>query len=194
MPYSPMQIAEAFVRTGELADALDVLNPHLDQHPDDDEARRLRAAILRRTGGEGDLQTALDDLNALKAPTTDDEVERSILLQGMEDWAGANAAMEKAHTLRPDDERITERYLLTLEKSGQAEQAQALLDRLPKSWRWLQSAGDLAQRQGNRTRAAELYTAALADLMAKMDTDHNAFAANLRQVLILKHETVTGGA
>lgn len=189
MPYSPLQLAEAFIRTGELNDALDALNQHLASLPDDDEARRLRASVLRRTDNDGHLQAALDDLNALENPTAEDIVQRSIILQALDDWPGANAAMEQAHDLKPDDDRITERYLLTLEKSGSPDQAYALVQTLPKSWRWLQIAGELAQRLGDQEAALQSYDAALADLEKKLDTENSAFAANLKQVLLLKRDS-----
>ena len=56
--YSPIELAEAFIRTGELADALDALNPHLEAQPNDETALRLRAAVLMRLPGED-----LEELN-----------------------------------------------------------------------------------------------------------------------------------
>ncbi|MBZ0278924.1 MAG: tetratricopeptide repeat protein, partial [Anaerolineae bacterium] len=46
MGYSPMQLAEAFIKTGELTDALDALNQQLETVPQDDYARRLRSQVL----------------------------------------------------------------------------------------------------------------------------------------------------
>ena len=42
MGYSPLQLAQAFIKTGEIEDALDALNQHLEATPSDDETRRLR--------------------------------------------------------------------------------------------------------------------------------------------------------
>jgi len=194
MPYNALQLAEAFIRAGELADALDALQTHLDANPADDASRRLRVSILRRMPDESHYRAALDDLDHLSSLTADDWVQRSILLQGLNDWSGANTAMEQARHLAPDDERITERYLLTLEKSGQNGDALALLESLPQTWRWLQTAGDIAQRMGDTEAALKHYTAALAHLEARLDTANNAFAANLKEVLLLKRESLTRGA
>jgi tetratricopeptide (TPR) repeat protein len=191
---SALRLAEAFIQAGELDDALNALQGHLAANPADDTARRLRISILRRMNDAGHYQTALDDLDRLTTLTADDEVQRSILLQAMNDWPGANAAMERAHRLAPDNERMTERYLLTLERSGSPDKARTLLESLPNTWRWLQIAGDLAQRMGDKAAAHQYYTAALAHLEEKLDTDNNAFAANLKQVLILKRDALTGGA
>ncbi len=189
MPYNPLQLAEAFIRTGELSDALEALQNHLDANSADDNARRLRVSVLRRLPDEKHYRAALDDLDQLSSQTADDWVQRSILLQGLADWAGANAAMEQARILSPDDERITERYVLTLEKCGKPVEARALLDTLPRTWRWLQIAADLAQRMGDEDAALKAYTAALAHLEAKLDTS-SAFAANLKEVLILKRDSL----
>ncbi|MEO1163713.1 MAG: tetratricopeptide repeat protein, partial [Chloroflexota bacterium] len=46
MAYTPMQLAETFLKTGELEDALDALNQQLEAEPADEEARRLRVQVL----------------------------------------------------------------------------------------------------------------------------------------------------
>jgi tetratricopeptide (TPR) repeat protein len=194
MPYSPLELADAFIRTGELNDALDALNAHLNAHPDDNMARRLRVSVLRRMESTEHYRSALEDLDHLTNPTADDAVERSILLQSLDDWPGANQAMQRAHTLKPEDDRITERYLMTLERSGSPEKARELLQNLPKTWRWLQIAGDLAYRMKDRESAVKCYEAALVHLDAQMDTTANAIAANLKAVLILKRDAVTADA
>lgn len=188
MAYSPLQMAEAFIRAGELMDALEALDRHLSAQAGDDNARRLRAAVLQRLPGEGRQRAALDDLDHLTQPTAEDWVQRSIISQALDDWEAANAAMEQARRLKPDDERMTERYLLTLEKSHREAAAGALLDSLPRTWRWLQLAGDLAGRSGDKKAALACYNAALEHLDQVQDTVHNPFAANLKTVLTLKRD------
>lgn len=194
MAYSALQLADAFIRTGELQDALDALGDHLTANPLDEEALRLRAAVLLRTQNADQYRAALDDLSQLSEPTADDWVQRSILWQALGDWGEANTAMEQAHDLQPAQDRITERYLLTLEKSGQPEAARDLLENLPKTWRWLQIAGDIAAGMQDNTAAESCYAAAVADLETRLDTDSNPFAANLKAVLLLKQQSLTPGA
>src|SRR5690242_19339862 len=79
MPYSPMELADAFIRAGELADALDALNQQLIDQPADDEARRLRAQVLMRIPGEEHVQAALGDLESIASPTQDDNLRRALL-------------------------------------------------------------------------------------------------------------------
>lgn len=194
MAYSAMQLAEAFISAGELVDALDALSGHLDANPGDDAARRLRAGVRLRLEDAAEHRAALADLDALRSLDADDYVQRSIVLQRIGDLGAANAAMEQARALKPDDDRILERYLTTLELSGQREAARKLVNTLPKTWRWQQIAGDLAREAGDLQAAAVHYTTALDQLEQKMDTVHDAFGANLKAVLVLKRDAVTQGA
>jgi tetratricopeptide (TPR) repeat protein len=179
-------MAEAFIRFGEFDDALHVLNSHLEAHPSDDEARRLRAGILMRLPPQESQQQALADLDALIAPGADDFVQRSVIGQQQGDWAAANAAMQQAYSLQPQDERIIERYTFTLENIGDEAQIAALLAQAPRTWRWLQLAGDHATRRADYSTAIEHYTAALHDLDTRMDTHANPISRALRGTLLSK--------
>lgn len=189
MNYSPLQLAEAFIQTGELTDALDALNNHLSDKPADDEAWRLRAAVLMRLPTEAELRRALADLDSVSVVSADDWVKRSIILGRLEDWGAASAAMQQAHQMRPDDERISERYIETLAKSRQVAQAFSLLAALPRTWRWLQIAGDLARAAGDAQAAARDYSEAIAHLDSQLDTINNEIAANLKAILVMKLES-----
>lgn len=173
-------MAEAFIQAGELADALDALDTHLAAHPGDDTARRLRAAARARLGGETNWRAALADLDALSDRTATDEVQRAILLLHVNDAAGARAALARARELAPDDERILERYIDTLDTAD----ARALVDTLPKTWGWLKKAGDLAALAGDLEAAVAHYTAALERLNCIAPVD-NAVLANQRALLAL---------
>jgi tetratricopeptide (TPR) repeat protein len=183
---SPMNMAEAFIRFGEFDDALQVLNAHLEANPADDEARRLRAGVLMRLPLIESQQQALTDLDALVTPTADDFVQRSVIWQQQGDWPTANAAMQHAHTLQPHDERILERYLFTLENVGDDNQISTLLAQVPRTWRWLQLAGDHALRQVAYPTAIDHYTSALHDLDTRMDTQANPISRALRGTLLSK--------
>jgi tetratricopeptide (TPR) repeat protein len=185
MPYSPLQMAEAFMQAGELADALDMLDAHLAANPGDAAARRGRAAARSRLGGEDNWRAALADLDALDERTPDDEVRRAILLTQVGDAAGARAALARAHERAPDDERILERYIDALEVVD----ARALVDTLPKTWGWLKKAGDLAVKAGDDAAAVGHYTEALERLHAIAPT-HHAILANQRGLLTLSRATL----
>lgn len=182
--YSPVELAEAFIRTGELADALDALNPHLEANPSDVVALRLRAAVLMRLPGEDYARAALADLDKLDVKTADDYVQQSVIWQlGLGDWSQAVKSTEQAHQLSPDDERITERLLMLYDHVGELDKAQALITMLPQTWRWLQLAGDLAQKANQPEAAIDHYNKATALLEDKMDTIHNPIAQNIMGML-----------
>lgn len=184
-PYSPIQLAEAFIRTGELADALDALNPHLEANPHDETALRLRAAVLMRLPGEDYAHAALADLDKLNPKTADDFVQQSVIMQmGLGDWSAAVRATEQAHQLVPNDERITERLLMLYDQVGEVDKARTLLTTLPGTWRWLQLAGDLAQKAHEPETAIERYTEALDALETKMDTAANPIARNIMGMIV----------
>ncbi|NWG16244.1 MAG: tetratricopeptide repeat protein [Chloroflexi bacterium] len=185
-----LQLAEAFVRAGELADALDMLNQHIEANPGDEDARRLRAAVCLRLADGDHLWAALADLDVLTSENADDAVQRSIILQRLGDVPGALVAMSRARDLRSDDDRITARYLELLALAGQRTAARDLLTALPRSWRWLEMAGDLARDDGDFSGAVAHYTAALDEMGRRMDTAGDAFVAGLRVALLAKRAAV----
>lgn len=179
-PYSPIELAEAFIRTGELGDALDALNPYLDTYPQDATALRLRAAVLMRLPGEHHAHAALADLNQLASKTADDYVQQSVIWQmGLGDWQQAVRATEQAHQLAPEDNRITERLLMLYDHEDERDKARALLATLPDTWRWQQLAGDLAHKAQDVETAIAHYAHALELLNHLMDTTTNPIARNL---------------
>ncbi len=182
MAYTPLQLADAFIRAGELADALDALAQHLADHPEDEAARRLRIEVLQRQN-PADALAEFEQLAALSAA---DYVRKSILLAALGRDSEALAAMTQAHALRPDDERIAERYFDMLVADGQLDAARDLLKGQPQSWRWLERAGDV-EAESDSGRSAALYAAALENLEQQMDTDNNDFARSLRQLIEAKY-------
>src|SRR5690606_8702827 len=101
MVYSPMELAQAFIKSGELSDALDALNRHLEQNPDDDEGLRLRSEVLSRFRDTVSLQKALNDLIQLHEPAFEDWVRRVALSQKLGDHRSTAYALKQALSLRP---------------------------------------------------------------------------------------------
>lgn len=143
MAYTPLQLAEAFIQTGELQDALDALNQQLDANPADDDARRLRAQVLLRLRDEASLRAALTDLDKLDDPFTDDFMQKSIIAERLGNLPLATEYIKDLWSVNPKDDRLTERYLHLLVAQGETEQALIISRVLPKTWRWLQWRGDL---------------------------------------------------
>lgn len=163
MPYSPLELAAAFLQTGELNDALDALNTHLAQQPQDDRARRMRIGVVRHLAGEH-LHTALADFAQLQAPQPDDAIQHSMLLEYAARPDDALDVLAQARTRWPDDERLTERYLHLLLAREKFDAALAVAQSLPRVWRWLQWEGDVLAAQGDDMLATARYGLALARL------------------------------
>jgi tetratricopeptide (TPR) repeat protein len=164
MPYSPMQLAESFIKTGELTDALDALNQQLEEQPHDDEARRLRIDVLLRLAEVDYLQSALADINTLAEITAADYQRESVLYERLGDTAKAIESMHKAHKLAPADERLSERLLNLLMAQKHYAAALELVREQEKSWRWLQYEGDVLVLMGDDTLATARYGLVLAQL------------------------------
>lgn len=183
MPYSPLELANAFIQTGELADALDALNAHLAANPDDDETRRLRASVLMRLPDESHKRAALDDLNHLRAQTVSDHIKRSTLLYQLGNLQAAADAAETAWQANPDDERVAELCLNRMLESGALDKADAVLAHMPRTWRWLRWSAALAEQRGDYALAAEHYRDAINALERSVISP--LLAASLRADMLL---------
>lgn len=135
--YSNMQLAEVFIKTGELDDALEALNNQLTQQADDDSARRLRASVLQRMGQPEHLTSALEDIENLKDKTSDDYIQQSVIYERMEQKESAITAMQNAVKLAPKHERTLERLIELLMQEKQYSTALKQLASAPQTWRWL---------------------------------------------------------
>lgn len=163
MPYSPLQLAEALIQTGELQDALAALDQQMIAAPGDD-VRRLRAAVLARMD-ENSRLAALADLDALQTLMPEDVILRSVLLERLGQAAQAVEALARGYAAFPDDQRLTERYIHLLRAQGLLPEARRIVSRWtrqdPAAWRWWQWAGDLAADAHDNTAAEAYYTQAI---------------------------------
>ncbi len=177
-----MELAQAFIQTGELQDALDALNAHLEQHPDDDEGKRLRAEVLSRFQDNVSLQKALNDLIQLDEPLFDDWVKRVALSKKLGDFRSSTYAVKQALLLRPGDERLSEQYVFLLRKQGEHKAALEIIDGMPRSWRWCSHMGDTLIWLGRHAEALQAYADALTMLSEAAEiasaSDQNSRQAN----------------
>lgn len=164
MPYSPMELANAFLQTGEYDDALDALNQQIAEKPDDSDARLLRASLLIRLGDATQLEQAIADIEAVNNPSAETYRLLSLAYERQQQLDKAVYAVRKAHDLQPDDERLTERLVTLLRDNHEIDEAIAIVREQPRTWRWLQWEGDLLLEAGNAVLAVARYGLVLAQL------------------------------
>jgi tetratricopeptide (TPR) repeat protein len=188
MSYTPLQLADAFIKAGELDDALDALNQHLADHPNDAEGRRLRAQVLLRTATPDHLRLALADLQAVP-PTAADDFILSVIHERSGQPDEALALARQAYETATDDAlkaRSLERLLGLMQAAGQV---QAALD-MALANDWMQWAADAAAALNADAAAADYYTQALERIGKLYDITSDAIAANIRARVLLKRAGV----
>jgi tetratricopeptide (TPR) repeat protein len=159
--HSPLELAQTFIETGELSDALDALNQQLQAAPEDQIARHLRAEVLMHLPGHA--REALADLDALAAESADDLLLRAQLLEQLGEPEAAFAAIEQAWH-KHHDLRSAELLLSALYRRGEIDQALGLLADLPKTWNWLGWSGDFYALKKQDAIASEHFCSALDQL------------------------------
>jgi Flp pilus assembly protein TadD len=181
MSYSPRELAEAFLKTGELQDALDAMQAHLLAAPHDDEMRRLMAQTLLRLGQEAASLAAWQDI---QTPLAEDAIHQATALLRLQRPGEATERLRAAAVRWPDDERLAERLTQVLMAQEHLAEAYSVA-RGHSGWRWEHYKGDILEAMGRHDEARQHYLAALTALSA---IDHQsqmlaAAAAHLRQKL-----------
>lgn len=182
MPYTPMELAQAFIKTGELDDALEALNEHLDNNPNDENARSIRASVCLRLDHYAQAQIDLDSLSEKNA---DDYLRLSVAYERLDQIAPMIEAIQQALKLNPDDERLTERLLTVYLKHQKLDEALTLVREQARSWRWLQWEGDILAAQGNDVLATARYGLVLAQLEPLADTMEAGYFNSLKARVLL---------
>jgi Flp pilus assembly protein TadD len=180
MPYTPLQLADAFIQTGELDDALDALT-----QPDDDSARRLCIGVRQRLGGENQFRAALTDFTHLITLSAYDHAQRSVILEQLGDLDGAVKALHDARTLDPANARHVERLLNLWSQHHKIAEALELVRAQPRTWRWLQWEGDLLVQSGENTAATARYGLALAQIDAHFDVVVDKYVAPIKARILI---------
>jgi tetratricopeptide (TPR) repeat protein len=178
--HTPIELAEAFIQTGELGDALDALCQHLEANPDDADARRLRASVLLHLPDHA--REALADLDALTVTTADDLLLKAQTFEALGEPEAAFTAIEQAWTAHHDP-RSAELLLRALFRRGETNRALELLADLPKSWKWLGWSGDFYALKGDNAIASEHFCSALDQLD---QAEKNALTEMQKATLLLK--------
>jgi tetratricopeptide (TPR) repeat protein len=167
LTYSPLELAAAFIQTGELDDALAALNQHLEDHPEDDRVRRWRINVLRQLDH---APSALEDFPHLSEHTPDDMLNHSVLLEQAGEVEAAIEVMTAACAHWPENERLAERSVQLLMMAGRYDTALDVVRQQPRNWRWLGWEGDLLAQMGDDMTATARYGLALAQLGEQRDS------------------------
>jgi tetratricopeptide (TPR) repeat protein len=183
--YTPMELAHAFIRAGELQDALEALDTQVAQQPEDDEARRLRAAVLLRVSDTGNLAKAFTDLDTLSEKTPSDYVQLSVLAERLNDIPRAIAVMNQVVALLPEDERLLERLLGLMLRQPDLPAALQLARSQARSWRWLQWEADILTLSGEFVLAAEQYAEVVRQMDERFDRRANRVIGAIRTRVLL---------
>ncbi len=181
-----MQLAEAFIQTGELADAVDALNQHLSEHPTDVIALRYRANVLLRLGDTHHLEQARTDSQVIMEPSADDWTRLSVIHKRLDDLDSAIQAMQSAIKSYPDDARLIERLLNLYVENKDIASALDLLNQQPETWQWSQWRGDLHSINADDPQAISAYQNALAQIDQLPSSPH-VEAMRARLLLVLGH-------
>ncbi|MFZ4814184.1 MAG: hypothetical protein ACOYL5_06600 [Phototrophicaceae bacterium] len=185
MPYSNMQLAEAFIKAGELADALEALNQQISTDPRDSEALRLKVQVSLRVGTEGALHDALLAQAALDHLTPEDCYLSSVIHERLTDLPTALLWAQQAESTSTEDAfraRAIERQLLLLQAMSDPLRALAVAERADMA----QWAGDLALQLGQYRDAVVHYIEALERMIGLEARVSPAVAANIRGRVIAK--------
>ncbi len=185
MRYTPMELAESFLKTGELTDALDALNQQLLDAPTDQEARRLRAQLLTRLGQP---QNALDDLQQLTDFSTDDVLLQVRLYEMLGQFDDALDVLQTTYNQRPEDGKLAENWWQLLTRQQRYEEAAQIAAVQLTDWRWQQLHGQSLASNGQISEAIAVYQQALASLEAKLPNfsdQRNAQAWQAQLMLLL---------
>jgi tetratricopeptide (TPR) repeat protein len=138
-----MTTVSAHLMEGETTAALAALDEHLTQHPDDQDARRLRAETHLALGTPDDLRAALDDFAALSPHTSDDTLCITRAYERLNLPEQAIEALQAGLALDPTHPRLLQRLAEVLLSVGRYHDALDEIKKLPPDWRKLQMVGDV---------------------------------------------------
>ncbi|MEL6269959.1 MAG: tetratricopeptide repeat protein [Chloroflexota bacterium] len=182
MAYTARELADAFIKAGELADALDAINKHMATSPEDAEMRRLRVQVYLRVGEPEHLKAALTDLAQVEMSSAD-YYTQSVIYEWLGQLNAAHDAAVNAHAQDPQlKSRSLERLLYMKRKTGRLDEALTMA--LENDW--VQWAADAAADLNDDAKAIEYYDRALERVEKLFDMTSDNIAANIRARVLVK--------
>jgi tetratricopeptide (TPR) repeat protein len=167
MAYSPLQLANAFLQTGELTDARQVLADYfsadrvLSDDADHEQALRLWLDLLAH-GDEPDQRLAIQEYDRLPNLSPTDHIKRAMLHYRLGEVSLARGILQTAMTNHPSDERLCESLLFIYQKMGDAPAGLSLIKTKSQKWIWSRWGGDFAMIARDFATAIVYYGEALA--------------------------------
>lgn len=195
MAYSPLQLANAFLQTGELADAKQVLtdyfagNPNADD-PDYEAIIRLWLDLLAH-GDEPDQRLALGEYHRLHDFSPTDHIKHAMIHYRLGELANARAILQSAVSQYPNHDRLTESLLFIYQKQGDFKAGLALLNTLPQKWIWARWSGDFALMGRDYAIAIAHYSQAIRLLESQYGLSDDAPASILSSSTMTDAEGLT---
>jgi Flp pilus assembly protein TadD len=173
--YTPLELAHAYIKTGEWQEALSALAQQLEQEANDQSARRLRVEILLRH--DASAEGLWSDLSQLDDADSETWRLRALAYERQDNLPQTLDCLQRAHALAPQDAHLTERLLAVLVRAGEPEAALALIAEQAPSWGWQARAGAIQAEQGHYPQALTAYTQALAGLAQGEQSPYRASLA-----------------
>lgn len=195
MAYSSLQLANAFLQTGELADAKQVLADYFGNNPnpdDPDYAMLLRLWLdVLGHGDEPDQRLALAEYHRLPDISPTDHIKHAMNHYRLGELANARAILQSAVSQYPNHDRLTESLLFIYQKQGDFKAGLALLNTLPQRWVWARWSGDFALMGSDYGVAIAHYSQAIRLLEAQYGLSDDAPATILSSATMTDAEGLT---
>jgi tetratricopeptide (TPR) repeat protein len=170
------RIARVLLLQKNQKEALQVLNQTLAEHPDDAEARALRATLLVGQPGAGQPGQGIQELRALLEKNPNDVFLKFLLSRALAesgDWAEARMRSREIVKLRP---QFLDAHLLLADIAFQQhdmletiQQAEAALEVDPENLRARMLRGSALRRQGNLDQAEAALSSLARQVPESMD-------------------------
>ncbi|MGB1289250.1 MAG: tetratricopeptide repeat protein, partial [Aggregatilineales bacterium] len=192
MAYSPMELAEAFIQTGELDDALEALAEQIDTEPKDFDARRLRASVLLRLPTDENIAQGIADMDVIpvKKRTGHDYWLRSLLFEKQGNIAGALVEAQLAELPDARGDRLTERIIEMWIAMKNYEGALDVIAQQPRNRIWREREADIYVLMGDDIKAMKAYNFVLAEMVEDFDLEHNGHHRARYARVLMAHAAV----
>jgi len=164
MAYTVLQLANAFLQTGELTDARQTIGDYLSKDvsadPDYEAILRLWIDLLAH-GDESDQRLALAEYDRLPHFLPTDYIKRAMIYYRLGELRSARGILEIGLATISHDDRLCESLLFIYKKMDDSQAGLSLVKTQPKKWIWSRWGGDFAMIARDFDLAIAYYTEAI---------------------------------